>query len=78
MEEIDILLTDEYVRFASAVAATHKSKKERQEEFKEVYDEFKEDMKKYDENVLQAQKEFEEWKSKVGAQQATHERTHKE
>jgi predicted nuclease with TOPRIM domain len=41
MEEVDILLTDEYVEFATVVANAHKSKKLRQADFKEIYDDFK-------------------------------------
>ena len=62
MEELEILLTDEYVEFARVVKDTHDKKKEKQEEFKVVYDNFKNEMKEYDSDVATAQNRFEAWK----------------
>ena len=74
MEEVDILLTDEYVEFAKKVADIHTKKKTNQAEFKEVYDKFKADLAALDVEVAEEQSKFESWKSSVCAQDAQKEK----
>ncbi len=62
MESLDILLSDKYIQFTQFVAQAATKKKQLKADFKEVYDKFQADTKALDQEILDAQADFEAWK----------------
>jgi hypothetical protein len=63
MEKLEHLMSDKFAEFSSLVVALARKKKNLKDKFKEVYDGFQAEMKLVDQEVLQAQKDFEDWKT---------------
>lgn len=59
-----MLLSDEFVEFAKAIAAIHEEKKVLEEEFKKQFDNYKAKKKEFETRVSQASLNWEEWKKK--------------
>lgn len=62
MEELDILLSDQFAEFSKTVQSIAQDKKRLKAEFKVVYDKFQADVKALDNAALEAQQQFEAWK----------------
>lgn len=62
MENLDFLLSDEFIEFSQTIADIHSRKKTRQQEMKVVYEKFMADIKALDVEAKTAQTEFEAWK----------------
>jgi hypothetical protein len=63
MEKLEHLMSDKFAEFSGLVVALGKKKKNLKDKFKTLYDEYQADIKAVDQEVLQAQKEFEDWKN---------------
>lgn len=61
---IEVLTNEKFAEFGKTVADLSAKKKKLKEEFKKVYDKFNAEMKAFDENILNSQKEFEKWREK--------------
>lgn len=66
MDNIDVLLSDEFVEFSTKIADVHSRKKSKQEELKTIYDKFKLEIKALDDEASELVGEFEAWKSTKG------------
>lgn len=62
MEEVNWLLTDEFIEFSKKIATIHEAKKIKKQELKEFYDKIQVDFKELDAQAAAAEKEFETWK----------------
>lgn len=62
MEDLEILLSDEFVEFSRKISALAEGKKKEKQEFEKVYEAFKKKIKSYDEEAKKLQLEFEQWK----------------
>jgi hypothetical protein len=62
MENVEYLLTDEYVEFSQKVAAIHAEKKTLKEAFKKQYEEFQLKVKELDDGAKEAIATWEQWK----------------
>jgi uncharacterized protein (UPF0335 family) len=62
MEELDILLSDQFAEFSQTVQRVAQDKKRLKAEFKVIYDKFQADVKALDNEALEAQHQFEAWK----------------
>lgn len=62
MEDLEILLSDQFAEFSQKVKEIAESRKKQKAEFKAVYEEFQAAMRNFDEAVLKLQKDFETWK----------------
>lgn len=63
MNEVELLLSDEFVEFSTKVKEIHEAKKAKQLEFKAVYDKYKADVQVMDDAAKSLQEIFETWKS---------------
>lgn len=59
--DANILLSDKFVEFSSAVTALHERKKELKEEFKALQEKFKKDITDLDQQALDLQNDFDNW-----------------
>lgn len=66
MNEIDMLLSDEFVEFSGKIKELHERKKTKQSEFKALYDKFKAEVQAMDDEAKGLQKDFETWKDGQG------------
>jgi hypothetical protein len=66
MEDVELLLSDEFAAFTDAIKSIREHKKEEQEKFKELYEEYKSKMDVFEQEANAAQKKWEEWKSSQG------------
>lgn len=64
MNEIDILLTDEFVQFSTKIAEIHKSKKKKKEVFKQLYEQFQQEIHTLDTEAQEVATIWGEWRSK--------------
>lgn len=64
MNEIELLLTDEFAVFSKAISSIHEEKKSLEEEFKKYYEEYKNKKESLENKVLAANSKWEDWKSK--------------
>ena len=61
-EELNWLLTDEFVAFSTKIAAIHEKKKAKKQELKEFYEKIQADLKAFDSDAKDAEDEFQKWK----------------
>ncbi len=64
MEDLDVLLSDEFTKFSQEIAEIARHRKNLKEEFEATYATFKENMKNLEKDALKVKKEFEAWKAK--------------
>lgn len=64
MNEIELLMSDEFIAFSKAVAAISEEKKQLEEEFKKHFEAYKESKKSLESKVSAANAKWEEWKKK--------------
>ncbi|MCK9458384.1 MAG: hypothetical protein M0R80_01925 [Proteobacteria bacterium] len=67
MENVELLLSDEFVKFSAKIAELHAEKKEKTASFKSVHEAWKNEMAELDKEAKEAQDEWEEWKQSHGA-----------
>ncbi len=63
MENVEFLLSDEYVKFSQRITELHALKKALKEEFKKKYDEYQKSLAGLDEEANSAQSVYETWKA---------------
>lgn len=63
MNEVELLMSDEFVDFSKKIAVLHETKKAQEKELKKVYEEYKAAFKKIDAQAAELQKEFDAWKA---------------
>lgn len=61
-DELNWLLTDEFVAFSVKIAAIHEKKKAKKQELKVVYEKFQAELKALDSQAKDAEDEFQSWK----------------
>jgi hypothetical protein len=64
MNEIELLMSDEFIAFSKAVAAISEEKKKLEEEFKKHFEFYKENKKSLENKVSAANDKWEDWKKK--------------
>jgi hypothetical protein len=64
MNEIEILLTEEFAVFSRAVASIHEEKKLLEEEFKKYFEDYKSKKSALESKVSVANSKWEDWKKK--------------
>lgn len=64
MTETELLLTDEFLAFSQAVASVHEEKKVLEEEFKKLFENYKNKKKELELKVSSASEKWEDWKKK--------------
>lgn len=79
-EQIEFLLSDEYVQFSQKIAEIHAWKKALKEEFKKKYDEYQKSLTSMDDEAKLALQNFEQWKGqeKLAAERRQAAKAHKE
>lgn len=70
MNDIELLLTEEFAAFSKAVAAIHEEKKSLEEEFKKYFDDYKAKKKELENKVSVANSKWEDWKKKQAKEKA--------
>ena len=73
MENVEYLLTDEYVEFSQKVASIHAEKKTLKDEFKKQYEAFQIRQKELDESAKEAIAAWEAWKLEKSKEEETEE-----
>jgi hypothetical protein len=63
MDEMNWLLTDEFVSFSSKIKDIHERKKAKKAELKVFYDKIQLDIKALEEEAKDAEDEFQKWKN---------------
>ncbi len=64
MNEVELLLTEEFAAFTKAVAVVHEEKKTLEEEFKKYFEEYKTKKSSLESKVSVASSKWEDWKQK--------------
>lgn len=64
MNEVELLLTEEFAVFSKAVAAIHEEKKSLEEEFKKYFEDYKSKKTVLENKVSAANDKWEDWKKK--------------
>jgi hypothetical protein len=64
MNEVELLLTDEFAVFTKAVAAVVEEKKILEEEFKKYFEDYKSKKTVLENKVVTANAKWEDWKTK--------------
>jgi hypothetical protein len=64
MNEVELLLTEEFAAFTKAVALVHEEKKTLEEEFKKYFEEYKTKKSSLESKVSAANSKWEDWKQK--------------
>jgi hypothetical protein len=64
MNEVELLLTDEFAVFTKAVAAVVEEKKVLEEEFKKYFEDYKSKKTVLENKVVTANAKWEDWKKK--------------
>lgn len=64
MNEVELLLTEEFSAFTKAVAVVHEEKKTLEEEFKKYFEEYKTKKSSLESKVSVASSKWEDWKQK--------------
>jgi DNA-binding transcriptional regulator YiaG len=70
MEDIELLLSDEFATFTATINEIREKKKVEQESFKELYEAYKAKMEAFEKQARTAQKEWEAWKVSQGGAKA--------
>ena len=76
MEDVELLLSDEFAEFTATINGIHGEKKTEQENFKILYEQFKAKMDGFEKQAKTAQDKWESWKASQGAKEELHSRTH--
>ncbi len=63
MDNVEFLLSDEFVKFSEKIKEIHDKKKVEKEEIKALYAEHQRKMKALEHEAVAAQEEFETWKN---------------
>jgi len=61
-DELNWLLTDEFVAFSAKIASIHEKKKAKKQELKEFYEKIQTELKAFDAQAKDAEDEFQKWK----------------
>lgn len=61
MDEVDLLLSDEFVAFSEIIASIHAEKKKKKKELKDIYDKMKKEIDDLDERAKAAHAEYDKW-----------------
>lgn len=61
-EEINWLLTDEFVAFSTKIAEIHEKKKLKKTELKQLYEKINSEIKALEKEAKDAEDEFQKWK----------------
>jgi hypothetical protein len=61
-EELNWLLTDEFIAFSSKIKDIHERKKQKKAELKDFYEQIQIDLKALDKEAKDAEDEFQTWK----------------
>ncbi len=64
MNEVELLLTEEFAVFSKAVASIHEEKKALEEEFKKYFEDYKNKKTALENKVSAANNKWEDWKKK--------------
>jgi hypothetical protein len=64
MNEVELLLTEEFAVFSKAVAVIHEEKKSLEEEFKKYFEDYKTKKTTLENKVSAASAKWEDWKKK--------------
>lgn len=64
MNEIELLLTEEFAAFTKTINAAHEEKKILEEEFKKYYEDYKNKKSSLENKVSVAYSKWEDWKKK--------------
>lgn len=64
-DELNWLLTDEFVSFSAKIAAIHEKKKAKKQELKEFYEKIQTELKTFDSQAKDAEDEFQKWKKSL-------------
>ena len=64
MNEVELLLTEEFAAFTKAVSAVHEEKKSLEEEFKKYFEDYKTKKTALENKVSAANSKWEDWKQK--------------
>ena len=67
MEDIELLLSDEFAEFTVTISKIRENKKVEQEKFKELYEQYKTKMEAFEKQASTAQEKWEAWKTSQGA-----------
>lgn len=62
-EDVQLLLTEEYIAYTAKIADIFAKKKIKQEEVKKIYDNYKQELEVLNTEAAKAQEEWEEWKA---------------
>lgn len=69
-DEMNWLLTDEFIAFSEKIKDIHERKKAKKAELKSFYDKIQADIKTLEEEAKDAEDEFQKWKQSVEKEQA--------
>jgi len=64
MEDLDVLMSDEFTEFSQQIAHIAANRKALKEEFEQTYATFKVNMKEFEKQALKIKKDFEAWQAK--------------
>ena len=62
MENVELLLSEEFVKFSAEIQQIYATKKAKTAEFKALHEAWKSEMSELDAGAKKAQEEWEEWK----------------
>jgi hypothetical protein len=65
MDDVEFLLTDEYMQYMKDIADIHVVKKDKEEEMKRLVDEYREEMSNLEEQAKTRHLEWENWKKEA-------------
>lgn len=71
MSDAEFLLTDEYAEYTQQIAKLHVSKKQREEEMKRLFEEFKEEMANLEKEAKDLHTRWEHWKNQQNGEEET-------
>ena len=61
-DELNWLLTDEFIAFSAKIKVIHENKKSKKLELKKIYDKFQAEFETLDKEAKKAEDEFQTWK----------------
>lgn len=68
MEDVNVLLSEEFVEYSKKIAVIVDAKKKCKEEVEQAYDKYKKELKVLESKAEELTKEFDKWKTSVTAQ----------
>jgi iron-sulfur cluster repair protein YtfE (RIC family) len=75
MDNINLLLTDEFITFSGKIAQLHAEKKKKKQELKAFYDKIQAELGHLDDQAKAIALEFEDWKRANSTEDETEEAT---